>query len=97
MTIRLRAMTEEEAETIQRWASSRTTEVRLAKRAKIIRVAREWKHSKAVAEQQGLNPATVRKWLKRFYAKGLEGLRDAEPPGKPPTYTRASWRWWQPP
>jgi transposase len=87
MTIRLRAMTDEEVETIQRWASSRTAEARLVERAKVIRFAHEGRLGKAVAEELGLNPATVRKWLKRFNAKGLEGLRDAERPGKPPTYT----------
>jgi transposase len=87
MTIRLRAMTDEEVETIQRWASSRTAEARLVERAKVIRFAHEGRPGKAVAEELGLNPATVRKWLKRFNAKGLEGLQDAERPGKPPTYT----------
>jgi transposase len=87
MTIRLREMTDEEVETIQRWANSRTAEARLVERAKIIRVAREGKRGKAVAEEVGLNPATVRKWLKRFNETGFAGLRDAERPGKPPRYT----------
>jgi transposase len=80
-------MTDEEAETIQRWASSRTAEARLVERAKIIRVAREGKPGKEVAEELGLNPATVRKWLKRFNKTGLQGLQDADRPGKPPQYT----------
>jgi transposase len=87
MTIRLREMTEEEVETIQRWANSRTAEARMVERAKIIRVAREGKRGKAVAEELGLNPATVRKWMKRFNETGLAGLQDAERPGKPPRYT----------
>jgi hypothetical protein len=87
MTIRLREMTDEEAETIQRWANSRTAEARLVERAKVIRVAREGKRGKAVAEEVGLNPATVQKWLKRFNETGFAGLQDAERPGKPPRYT----------
>lgn len=87
MTIRLREMSDDEVETIQRWASSRTAEARLVERAKIIWVARNEKRGKAVAKELGLHPATVRKWLKRFNAKGLDGLRDEERPGKPPTYT----------
>jgi len=87
MTIRLREMTDEEVETIQRWANSRTAEARLVERAKVIRVAREGKRGKAVAKELGLNPATVRKWLKRFNETGLAGLQDAERPGKPPLYT----------
>ncbi len=87
MTIRLREMTDEEVETIQRWANSRTAEARIVERAKVIRVARDGKRGKAVAEELGLNPATVRKWIKRFNERGLAGLQDAERPGKPPRYT----------
>ena len=87
MTIQLRDMTDNEEETIQRWANSRITEARLVERAKIICIARKGKRGKAIAEELGLNPATVRKWLKRFNEKGLEGLQDAERSGKPPLYT----------
>jgi transposase len=87
MTIRLREMTKEEVEKIQRLANSRTAEARLVERANIIRVAHEGKRGKAVAKELGLNPATVRKWLKRFNGTGLERLQDAERPGKPPQYT----------
>jgi transposase len=87
MTIRLRELNDEELDTIHRWANSRTAEARLVERARIIWMARKGKHSKVVAEELGLNPATVRKWLKRFNEKGLAGLGDAERPGKPPTYT----------
>lgn len=87
MTIRLREMTKEEVETIQRLANSRTAEARLVERAKIIRVAHEGKRGKAIAEELGVNPATVRKWLKRFNESGLERLQDAERSGKPPQYT----------
>src|SRR5512141_1309108 len=87
MTIRLRELNNDEVETIQRWASSRTAEARLVERAKIIWVARKGKRGKAVAEELGLNPATVRKWLKRFNETGLAGLQDAERSGKPPRYT----------
>ena len=61
MTIRLRAMTDEEVETIKRWASVRTAEARLVERAKIIRVAHEDESGKAVAEELGLHPVMVRK------------------------------------
>jgi transposase len=81
-------MTEEEKEAIRRIANSRTEEARKVERARIVRVAQEGKAGRAIAEEVGLNPATVRKWLKRFNEKGLEGLEDAERPGKPPTYTR---------
>ncbi len=40
-----------------------------------------------IAEQLRCATGTVRQWLKRFNAKGLEGLRDEPRPGKPPKYT----------
>jgi transposase len=35
----------------------------------------------------GMSDATVRMWIKRFNALGLEGLTDAPRSGRPPTYT----------
>jgi transposase len=82
-------MTDDEVDTILNWASSRTAEAWLVERAKVIRLAREGKTGKVIAEELGLNPATVRKWLKRFNETGLAGLQDAERSGKPPRYTPA--------
>ena len=35
----------------------------------------------------GITEATVRLWLKRFNAAGLDGLKDAPRSGRPPVYT----------
>lgn len=87
MTIRLRAMTAAEVETIKRWASSRTGPARLVERAKIIWLSQQGEGGTEVAHELRLHPASVRKWLKRFNAAGLEGLQDKPRSGKPPTYT----------
>jgi len=41
----------------------------------------------ALARTFGLCEATVRWWLPRFNARGLDGLADAPRAGRPPTYT----------
>ncbi len=41
----------------------------------------------AIAAELRLNDDTVRLWLKRFNADGLEGLRDRPRSGRPATYT----------
>jgi transposase len=41
----------------------------------------------AIARDLGVNAQTVRKWLKRFNAAGLEGLADQPRGGRPATYT----------
>jgi transposase len=40
----------------------------------------------AIAAALRLTEPTVRRWLKRFNAHGLEGLRDQPRAGRPPTY-----------
>ena len=45
-----------------------------------------------VAETYGCNRDTVRTWLKKYLAMGVDGLRDAERPGRPPKGGKAA-RW----
>src|SRR5712664_1603104 len=87
MALRLRALTEEEVQTIQKWSQSRTEEARLVERAKIIRLASEGHRVPEIAGAVGLDEKTVRKWLKRFAEYGLDGLEDAPRSGAPPRYT----------
>jgi transposase len=87
MALRLRALTEEEAQTIKKWSHSRTEEARLVERAKIIRLASAGKTVSQIAEAVGIDEKTVRKWLKRFREQGLQGLSDAPRCGAPSHYT----------
>jgi transposase len=85
--LRVRAMTEDEVQTLERWARTRKGAVRLAERARLVLWARQgWRVSDLV-RMLGLSEATVRLWSKRFNAQGLEGLQDAPRSGRPPTYT----------
>jgi transposase len=85
--LRVREMTAEEAETIERLARSRTEPARLVERARIVRHAGQGRPVRATAEDLHLAAQTVRFWVKRFNAAGLDGLADAPRSGRPATYT----------
>ena len=85
--LRLRDLTAEERETVKRVSQARTAAARLVERAKIIALAAQGARVPAIAQELRLNQRTVRLWLKRFNAAGLDGLRDAPRSGRPATYT----------
>ncbi|NJD27024.1 MAG: IS630 family transposase [Chloroflexi bacterium] len=74
---------------LDRLVRARTTEQRLAQRARIILDAADGVANKRIAAQRGVNLMTVLLWRRRFEAHRLAGLRDAPRPGRTPTYTRA--------
>ena len=83
----LRPLTAEEAATIKRLAHSRTDPARAVERARIVWAAHRGGRGPAIARELGVCEATVRLWLKRFDARGVDGLADAPRAGRPPTYT----------
>lgn len=85
--LRARKMTAEEQETIQQLANSRTESARTVERARIIWHASQGLRGSAIAKLLNINKKTVRLWLKRFNAEGLEGLTDELRSGRPATYT----------
>src|SRR3954466_13907866 len=87
MTIRMRALSEEEAE-LARMARSRTLGAGLVRRAQIIQHAVDGLSAPGIAARMGLCGATVRFfWLKRFTERGLPGLKEDMRSGRPPTCT----------
>lgn len=82
----IRPLSAEEATAVRRLAQSRTEPARLVERARIIWRAHEGERVHAIAAELGRCPATVRLWLRRFDAGGLDGLADAPRAGRPPTY-----------
>jgi transposase len=80
-------LTEDERQTLVRWARRATTAQALALRARIVLACAEGATNKAVAEQLGIWPQTVTKWRGRFVAGRLEGLSDEPRPGRPRTIT----------
>jgi transposase len=74
---------------LERWASSRTLEVRLVERARIVLQCLEGKAVSAVARDLKIRPNTVIDWRRRFEREGMAGLHDRPRSGKPRRYTEA--------
>ena len=87
MTIRVRALGEEEAAELAGMARSRTLGAGLVRRAQIVQHAADGLSAPEIATKLGLCGATVRFWLKRFNARGLQGLEEDMRSGRPPTYS----------
>ena len=87
MTLRVRAVSEEEREKLERTARSRTAGAGLVRRARIIGHALGGLKAPEISARMDLCGATVRHWLKRFNARGLEGLKEDVRAGRPPTYS----------
>jgi transposase len=82
----LRPLTEEETRTIERLAHSRTEPARTVERAQMVWRAHRGERVSATARALGVREATVRTWLARFDAAGVDGLKDAPRSGRPPIY-----------
>lgn len=87
MTICPRALSDEEREELGRRARSRTLGAGRVRRAQIVMQALEGLKAPEIGARMGLCGTTVRHWLKRFNARGLEGLEEDVRTGRPPTYS----------
>lgn len=84
-------LTEEEQNTLTTWARSRTAAARLVTRAKIVLSAAAGKQNRQIAEELGVDRATVKLWRNRFAAMRLPGIEQDRPGrGRKPTKRR---RW----
>jgi len=83
----VRALTDEERKAIDRLVHSRTASVREVERARIVDLASRGERVAQIAAQVACDRRTVRLWLTRFNAAGLDGLGDEPRTGHPPTYT----------
>lgn len=71
---------------LERLSRSRSGEVRLAERARIVIACLQGRRNDDVAHEMGLRPNTVGQWRRRFAAHGIAGLRDEPRSGKPAKY-----------
>lgn len=76
-------LSDDERETLERWARRPTSAQALALRCRIVLACAEGGHSNEVAERLGVSRATVGKWRRRFLEQRLEGLHDEPRPGAP--------------
>jgi transposase len=87
MTLRVRALSDEEEHRLARMTRSQKLGAGLVRRAQIIQHAIDGLSAPEIAARMGLCGATVRFWLKRFNERGLSGLEEDMRSGRPPTYT----------
>jgi transposase len=80
-------LTDEERQTLERWARRRTSSQALALRCRIVLACAEGLSNVAAGKQLGVHAATVGKWRGRFATRRLEGLVDEPRPGAPRTIT----------
>jgi transposase len=78
-------LSESERSELKALAGRRKTAQAMAMRARIVLVCAEGLQSKQVAEQLGVDRATVGKWRRRFVEKRLDGLYDEPRSGAPRT------------
>jgi transposase len=74
-------LSDEERETLQRWARRHSSSQALALRCRIVLAVAEGGTNTAIADQLGIDRVTVAKWRHRFAVDRLEGLGDAPRPG----------------
>ena len=74
-------LSDDERETLQRWARRHSSSQALALRSRIVLACEGGVSDVAVAAELGCNRTTVGKWRHRFAADRLEGLTDAPRPG----------------
>jgi transposase len=78
-------LSDDERETLERWARRPNSAQALAFRCRIVLAAAEGRSNKDIAAELGCNPTTVGKWRARFAGSRLDGLHDEPRPGKPRT------------
>src|SRR6201988_89515 len=76
-------LSDEERETLQRWARRAKSSHALAQRCRIVLGCAAGKSNKEVAAEVGVWPQTVGVWRRRFVESRLDGLADEPRPGAP--------------
>jgi transposase len=84
--LRVRVLTDDEEQSLREVAHSRTAEARLRDRAHICWRSHQGQSVRAIRSTLGIADGTVRLWITRFNAAGLDGLRDRQRGGRPATY-----------
>jgi len=76
-------LTDDERQTLARWARRPTSAQALALRCRIVLAAADGQLNRDIAAVVGCHPTTAGKWRNRFAEHRLDGLHDEPRPGKP--------------
>jgi len=68
---------------LQRRVRAGTCAQREVRRARIILMAAEGVSSRRISKEVGMHESHVAMWRQRFLAEGIDGLADADRPGRP--------------
>ncbi len=82
-------LTDDERETLERWARRPKSAQALALRCRIVLGCATGATNQEVAAELRVHPTTVGKWRARFVERRLDGLHDEPRPGAPRTITDA--------
>jgi transposase len=82
-------LSDDERQTLQRWAKRPTSSQALALRCRIVLACAEGLSNVQAGVRLGVHEKTVGKWRTRFLTRRLEGLVDEPRPGAPRTITDA--------
>ena len=74
-------VTDEDRQTLERWARGRSAPVRLMQRAKIVLLAAAGQENKVIADALGVTRQLVGRWRNRYVAQGLAGI-EKDAPGR---------------
>jgi transposase len=80
-------LSDDERETLERWARRPNSAQALALRCRIVLACAEGHSNIEVARRLGVHDDTVGKWRNRFIDRRLDGLHDEPRPGKPRSIT----------
>jgi hypothetical protein len=73
---------------LQHWLRSPSLPAGLARRARLLLLLEQADTSlRQAAQTVGLTPRHARKWVQRFLAHGLDGLKDQPRPGRQPVFS----------
>jgi transposase len=78
-------LSDDERDTLERWARRHTSSQALALRCRIVLACCEGRSNSEVADHLGVDRKTVGKWRARFVEGRLDGLHDEPRPGGPRT------------
>ncbi len=80
-------LTDDERETLERWARRPKSAQALALRCRIVLASAQGLTNTEIGERLGVTRTTAAKWRNRFVARRLDGLWDEPRPGAPRTVT----------